>query len=266
VADDPAERRQLYVRALEAATRGQNIVPAGLGVAAAGGLLAVGLAPIAAVVGALSAVTWGALVAWDLASHGGALPPAPEPAPEEPVRLAAEHLQRRLDAVSAAARRVREPIDRYEGVLTDSLLEVGAASEELVERATALARRGDAIWRYLSANDPKQIEAEIAERRKSAGLLRDPTAAASLRQAADAKQEQLATWTALRDQHDRIAAELVAVDASLDALHARVVALTLNDPGDTAAGASIGAEIHALGQRMGLLERAAAETIRSLSA
>ena len=253
----------LLGRALVAATRGSNLVPPGLGIAAAGGLLAAGLAPVAAVVGALSAVTWGALVAWDLAGPARASAPPPAPAPDDRDALA-PHFAEAVAAIRAAAARVRDPIDHHDGILSDSLLEVGAATDELVERAEALVLRGDAIARHVTANDPQRIQKEIEQREASAASMRDAAAAASLRVAADAKKRELATWTELRDQHARIVAELVAVESSLDALRARVVALTLNDPGDAAAGATIGAELHELGERLDVLERAAAATIRSI--
>jgi hypothetical protein len=258
--DPPPPPNTLLGRALVAATRGSNIVPPGLGIAAAGGLLAVGLAPVAAVVGALSAVTWGALVAWDLAGSPGPGPVSnPDPGPD-----LAPHFAQALTAIRAAAARVREPIDHHDGVLSDSLLEVGAATDDLVDRAEALVRRGDAIARHIRGTDAQRIEQEIQQREASAASMRDAAAAASLRVAADAKRRELATWADLRDQHARIVAELVAVESSLDALRARVVALTLNDPGDAAAGATIGAELHELGERLDVLERAAADTIRSI--
>ncbi len=257
----PPPSDTLLSRALVAATRGSNLVPPGLGIAAAGGLLAAGLAPIAAVVGALSAATWGALVALELAGTPTA-PPAPEPPPMPDV---APHFAEALAAIRAAAARVRDPIDRHDGVLSDSLLELGAATDELVTRAEALVRRGDAIGRHVAGTDPQRLEREAEQREASAAAMRDPAAAASLRVAADAKRRELATWSELRDQHARIIAELVAVESSLDALRARVVALTLNDPGDAAAGATIGAELHALGERLDVLERAAADTIKSIA-
>jgi hypothetical protein len=262
--DPPPPPNNLLGRALVAATRGSNIVPPGLGIAAAGGLLAVGLAPVAAVVGALSAVTWGALVAWDLAGSPGPGPgPGSNPDPDPDPDLA-PHFAQALTAIRAAAARVREPIDQHDGVLSDSLLEVGAATDDLVSRAEALVRRGDAIARHIRGSDPQRIEQEMQQREASAASMRDAAAAASLRMAADAKRRELATWAELRDQHARIVAELVAVESSLDALRARVVALTLNDPGDASAGATIGAELHELGERLDVLERAAAATIRSI--
>ena len=202
----------------------------------------------------------GALVAWDLA--GSAPVPEPEAEPEPDV---APHFAEALAAIRAAAARVRDPIDHHDGILSDSLLEVGAATDDLVARAEALVRRGDAIGRHVSGTDPQRIEREIQQREASAASMRDPAAAASLRVAADAKRRELSTWAELRDQHARIVAELVAVESSLDALRARVVALTLNDPGDAAAGESIGAELHELGERLDVLERAAAATIRSIA-
>lgn len=258
--NDRRARPTLIRRAVDAATRPVHLVPPGVGITAAGSLLALGQAPLAVVVGGLSMLTWGAMVAWDLATPPA--PPEPEPPPPG---LDAPHLQKALDAVRAAAASVREPIDAHDGVLGASLLEIRVAADGLVDSAEGLARRGDAVYRYLRTYDPAEIQREADQLARASQGARDAETAASLASAAEAKRKQLATWKELRAQHDRIEAELIAVEAELDSLHARVVHLTLNDPGDTSAGASIGRELASLGTRMSMLEKAAAATLSEVS-
>lgn len=257
-------RPSLLRRAVDASVRPVNLVAPGVGVAAASGLLAVGLAPLALAVGSLSVAAWGAMVAWDVASPKPAPPPPPPPPP--PPKLEALHLQQAIEGIRRSAARVRERIDAHDGVLAASLLEVGANCATLVESAEEMARRGDAVYVFLRGHDPALVHREIEERRRLARAARDPEAAASLERAAEAKERQLRAWSELRDLHDRIAAELVAVGSALDELGVRVMQLTLQDPADAAvSGAGVGKELQSLRDRVQVLERSAAATLQEVA-
>lgn len=249
-------------RALDAAVRPVNLTPLGVGILAGGGLLATGLAPLSILVGGLSLVTWGTLVLVDVAASAGA---APVPAPARTDGIAALHLRDAMADVRAAAERVRLEIGRHDGVIGASLLEIEADCDALVEQALALAHRGDGIHRFLVAHDRDAIQREVDARLASARQAADGEASRAFRSAAEAKRRQLELWTELRGQHDHIAAELVAVEAALDELHARVVRLALLDPTDVArAGADASREVKVLRERMEILERSAARTLQEV--
>ena len=105
----------LLSRLATAAVRPLHLLPAGVGAVTAGGLVFLGLPPLALAVGALSIGAWGALVAWDLASakpaHG---------------RLGTSALETLLEEVRSSAGRITDRIDAHEGVLAPSLLDRGA--------------------------------------------------------------------------------------------------------------------------------------------
>jgi hypothetical protein len=256
VADAPLLRK-----ALDASVRPINLVAPGVGAAAAASLLALGLPPLALTAGALSIVTWGALVAWDIATSPGA--PA---AAAARVPFAAKDVERAHQAIAAAADRVRVAIDRHDGVLTDSLVELLANCDELVDSAARMAGRGDAVYAFLRSHDPVAIERAAEEHLRSARSVRDEAARTSLEAAAEAKRRQLATWQELRNLYDRIVAELISVEATLDELHARVVKLTFEDPGlAVEASQQVGADLKTVRERVRVLEQSAAATLREIS-
>ena len=251
--------RPILARALDAAARPANLVAPGLGVVTAGGLVAMGLAPFALAVGALSLGTWSALVAWDLAT-----PPRPVEPPVEP-DLASPQLDALLDAVRASASKVRDEVLAHDGVLSASLLALVGECDDLVETASRAARRGDAVWQRLAALDIAAMKRDVELRRQAARQAADSEVAASFGRAADAKQRELDAWRDTRVLVERIVAELVATEAALGELHARVVRLTLHDPGDPDAyGAGIGPEIKVLKERLDVLERSAARTLEEV--
>lgn len=251
-------RPPLLRRALDASVKPLNLVAPGVGVAAAGALVAMGLPPLALAVGSLSVAAWGAMVAWDVAT-----PKPPPPPPPPPKRLQAVHLQQAIDAIRRSAESVRGRIDGHDGVLSTSLAELRADCDGLVDSAEEMARRGDAVWTFLRSHDPAPVQRELEDLRRRARTLRDAEAAASLESAAEARGRQLEAWAGLRTLHDRIAAELVAVGAALDELNVRVVQLTLQDPGD--AVPEIGSDLKALRDRVQVLERSAAATLREVA-
>ncbi len=246
-----------------AAVRPLHLAPAAVGIAGSAGLLAVGgvaLAPLAVALGGLSVSAWGAMVAWDVVTHT-AKPREPEKRVPLSTGISAVHLRRAIDAIEARYRAVAERIDAHEGVLTGSLLEVRSDCEGLVEGAVGMARRGDSIHGYLQSTDPAAIEREAEDRGRAARNARDPGTAEAFRSAEEAKRRQLATWTALRQLHDRIVAELVAAESALDELQARVVKVTLQDPGEVVADGAVGREVKALRERISILEQSAAKTL-----
>jgi hypothetical protein len=247
-------------RALQSATRPLHLAPLGVGLAVGGGLLAVGLPPLALLVGGLSLGTSGALVAWEL------LAPAPKPE-SRPTRAAIRSatLRKALEDVDRAAGKVSARLVAHDGVLGASFVELTASVRALVEQAEALASRGDAVHAFLGEHDPAEIEREVQSRLVAARNVGDAEAAGSFRSAAAAKRRQLELWTELRGLFERVSAELVSVEAVLDELDARVVRLSLLDPGGAAAaGRDASREMQAVRQRVGILEQAATRTLREV--
>lgn len=253
----------LLRRALDASVKPLNLVAPGVGAAAAGALVVLGLPPLALAAGSLAVAAWGAMVAWDLT-----IPPPPQPAtppPATPRRLQAPDLQQAIEGIRASAATVRARIDGHDGVLSASLLELQGDCDALVASADAMARRGDAAYLFLLAHDPAQIRQELEALRRRAKSARDPEAGASLQSAVASTERRLAAWSGLETVHARIAAELLAVRAALDELHVRVVQLTLQDPGEAMPGAKLGADLEILRDRVQVLERSAAATLKELA-
>ena len=251
------ERTPLIRRAFDAAVRPVNLLAPGLGTAVAGGLLTAGLPPLALAVGALSALTWGALVAWDVASK-----PRPAPPPPPPQKTLAAPFAGLLSGVEASARAVMDRIDGHDGAVGTTLLEVRADCVALVEAARRLAQRGDTVHHWLVSHSSEDVRAQIKELGEAQKRARDPAAAASLESAVQARRNELKARDGIRDIGERIIAELVATDAGLDELHARVVALTLADPTDSDARTdAVARDVRALRDQVSLLEKAAAATL-----
>ncbi|MEQ1568003.1 MAG: hypothetical protein ABMA64_20355, partial [Myxococcota bacterium] len=74
---------------------------------------------------------------------------------------------------------------------------------------------------------------------------------------------QLATFDELRVLGERVTAELLAVEAELGELDARLARLGLSDPTD-AAPTDAASEVRALRERMHILEQSAANTLREV--
>ncbi|MCA9489960.1 MAG: hypothetical protein KC621_08555 [Myxococcales bacterium] len=256
----------LGARFVNAAVRPLHLAPAAVGLVGSAGLLVLGLAPLAVALGGLSVSAWGAMVAWDLVSQPAALPGPKEADRSQPLSrgISALHLRRAVDELEEKSRRVRKRIDAHDGVLSGSLLEVRADCDGLLAGSVAMARRGDTIHAYLQSSDPMLIEREAEDRERAARGARDPATAEAFRSAAEAKRRQLQTWTQLRQLHDRIVAELVSAGAALDELDARVVRVTLDDPGESR-DVTVGREVKALRERISILEQSAAKTLQEVA-
>ncbi len=243
-------------RLVGTAARPLNLLPVGLGGAAALGLVMAGLPPLALAVGALSLGTWGALVAWDLVSA-----PKPEPAPGPATTLASPRLQGQLDGLVVAAAAVQARIQAHEGVLSPSLAELNAECQHLLEAATGAALRGDTVLTMLAGVDQDALIRERDLRGRQARDASDPEVRRSLTSASEAKAREIETWQSLSTLANRIAAELVAADAALDELNVRVARMTLDDPGSAETGGQVREQVKELSGRLNMLERAAQATL-----
>jgi hypothetical protein len=224
-------------------------------VVAAAGLLALGQPPFAAAVGLLAAGAWAALVSWELLS------PAPPPAPAGP-RFRSAAVAEAIRRVDAAARRVTERALAHDGALAPAMLELSGEADDLRAAALRAAERADAALALLAEVDLPGRQRDVTAARARAREARDPALRAALEDAAERQAAALETWAGLRQLVDRIQAELAVVLAALDELDARVARLGLEDPGE--AGPSVKTELHELSNRLGVLERAAAQTLQEM--
>ncbi|MEA2383705.1 MAG: hypothetical protein QOH72_3676 [Solirubrobacteraceae bacterium] len=203
--------------AINAVTRAVNVlVPAAVVVAAlllgAPWLLAVAVACFVA----LAAMTFfdedeAARVGEGVYAHRRALPPEPEPAraPLSP------DIADRLDAARAAQADI-------EAAIADADLPGEAIREEVAELVAALAptaARADRVADYLAGHPAADVERRISR------LERSPTNDPNRARTTAALRDQLAAIDRLRTQYDEFIGEMDHVVASLEALHAEVMAL-----------------------------------------
>lgn len=246
-------------RTVDAFVQPLNLAPTGVGTVAAGVLLVVGQVPLALLAGGLGLVATGALVAWDLFGTSAAPPPEADWALPKSAQLRAELIE-----IHGGLARLRARVAEHEdAVVADALRSLEQDAAQLVVVADRIAARGDTIHELLDAQSSDQLTRSARERRAAARQAADPAVAKALKAAADANEREHATWRELATLYDRIVAELVATDAALDELHARVVRLAVSDPGDTSAD-DVGTELGALRGRLETLERAAAQTMKEM--
>jgi hypothetical protein len=260
--------------------------PVNLGVLGAGTLGTVGLVlaghpMLGIMVLALGVLAYGALVGLDMFNpkfirrvyeHGdpdaalraglveGA---APEISPDE---IDPDELRATYQAILASYVQVHDAVGAGGGILQRSLTEAHERCSYLVREAGQMARRGNALHRYLTRERPRSIEAEAARLEGQARATRDQAAAQGFHQAAQAKHQQLETYMQIEGLYDRIKAQLSVIQTSLDGVHARVVKLNATDPEKAATlGASLSDHLGALQTDMQVLETTVDETIKELS-
>ena len=174
--------------------------------------------------------------------------------------LRAPSLRALVRSILEASDKVHRQLEAQDEALAAVSVEIRGEEAELVEAALAAARRGDHIWQMLQAVDPNQLRQEVAARRTAAERALDPDVARSLKEAAEAKEREMASWRDLAGLVDRIEADLVAADAALDELHVRVVRLAAQEPG-TAGGLEVRQQVKDLAERLHILERSAEATM-----
>lgn len=250
----------LLRRIFDASVHLRNLLPPAIGLIASLSFMIAGFVKFAILACFFALATWVILVARTLRAPSLSTILNEDP-PLESVQLA-----RAKRSILIAADQVRSAAAGHHGVLSTSLLDVVTHCNALVTASSVVASRGDALFRFLRIHDPSELRRMADEHTRAARGMRDPEVAGSLRSAADAKRRQLETLEELRTLYDRILAELLAVEATLGELHARVVKLTFDDPAHavTMAG-SVNGELESIKQRVQRLERSAAATLRELS-
>lgn len=257
--------------------------PVNLGVLGAGTLGAVGLVLTAhpmlgVLVLALGVLAYGALIGLDMFNpafirrvyeQGGAGSQADTAglvAEILPAEIEPEELRATYQAILASYGQVHDAVGAGGGILQRNLTEAQERCAYLVREAGQMARRGNALHRYLARDRPRSIEAEAARLEGQAQSTRDQAAAQSFRQAAQAKRLQVETYLQIEGLYDRIKAQLSVIQTALDGMHARVVKINATDPEKAATlGASLSDHLGALQTDMQVLETAVDETMKELS-
>lgn len=224
-------------------------------------------------VGALAAVTYLALVAWDLMSGVGAKRlvdglaadgastrsavalPDPDGLFDGEIRRSVERI------VAARAERTRvlaDTPDSVAGHLGSALMSV----EDLEKNAVVLVRRAEDLARWLATQDVTDARAEIARLDDLANRTRDPAAAAEYTRARDERGEHVRALDDVEASLDRIRAHLSRIAASLASISPKLVRMrALDAEAMDLVGAEVANDLAALDGEVRVFE----QTLRSLS-
>lgn len=242
-----------------------NLAVLGVGSATAGAL-AVSLGPVAGVLTlALSAVSYAALVGLDLFNpkfvEKTLVAPGSPKGDGVVVEVLSAELRAQLEAVRAAYARVAAQVEAGErGVFAESLSELAVRAASLVEEAGRMAQSTNPLVGYLADGSDAELRAETDRLEKRAVQAQDAEAAASFRQAAAARQRQLATRGEIAALVERIAAQLTVIETSLDEMRARLVKMSAQDAGEVEqAGRAMVGRLASLRQDVVVLESSIAD-------
>lgn len=264
--------------AIASASSPINLAVLGAGTLGAVGLVLAAHPMLGIMVLALGVLAYGALVGLDMfnpafirrvhsqigaGSHADTAGLVAEILPGE---IEPEELRATYQAILASCGQVHDAVGAGDGVLQRSLTEAHERCAYLVREAGQMARRGNALHRYLARERPRAIEAEAVRLEGQAQSTRDQAAAQSFRQAAQARRLQVETYLQIEGLYDRIKAQLSVIQTALDGIHARVVKINATDPEKAATlGASLSDHLGALQTDMQVLETAVDETMKELS-
>lgn len=289
--------------AIASAVRAINLGVLGAGTLGAVGLALAGDPMLGVMVLALGVLAYGALIGLDMFNPAfirqvserggtgtradGAPGIAPEAAPENgsnirpqtapengsriapaigPDAIEPEDLRATYQAILASYAHVRDAVAAGGDVLRRSVTEALERCAHLVREAGQMARRGNALHRYLGRARPRSLEADAERLESQARATRDQAAAESFRQAAQARRQQIETYLQIEGLYDRIQAQLSVIQTAIDGVHAGVVKVSATDPEQAATvGASLSDHLGGLQTDMQILETTVDETIKELS-
>jgi hypothetical protein len=186
-------------------------------------LLTVGTAALLAValhswpIAALGVATCAALAAADVARKKRALPETALPSPSA---LADPSTASAVRAILAARGHLERALTS-----TDAVAAMLGPVVDLEARAAKLARRAEDVAAHLKDVDFTALKREIDELATRISKTPDPITRASWVAALEARQGHLETLTELLRTKERIAATLLSIAATLDALPAKVIRL-----------------------------------------
>jgi hypothetical protein len=217
------------------------------------GLFAAGLPVVSvcmlALSGMSSLVIGSAITAGLAREQGRSRRIAPEEIASEEVRATYRAILHGLTDVERALAEV----PRLSGMMS-SVLERCCSAVELSGRIALLA---NPLQRYLDRHNAAFIRAELDRLRSRAEATMDQAAIAGFRQAAAARERQLAVVEQIVAKRDQVCARLELVRAALDTFAATIVKLhTLDEEQVVLAGASVAEHLDGIGDDLAVLESA----------
>ena len=141
------------------------------------------------------------------------------------LRLRDPQTKQAVIAVMHARKELERTFDESSASLAADLAPALAQVAELDARAAKLAHRAEEIASYVGKKDFNALQREVEGLAHRGLQTSDPATRALYGQARDARDEELATLYELVRTKERIAATLLSIAASLDALAAKVVRL-----------------------------------------
>jgi hypothetical protein len=183
----------------------------------------------------------------------------------DPKQLRDAEVREVYQAILAGTEKCRALHSATNASLRDNLADGLRRSEDLAVVAGRAAVRSNAIRRHLDAESPDSLEKELQRLRALADRTKDAAARASFLQAADSKVKELETYHQLQGLRDRIYAQLKVIEASLDALAAKLVKLEASDVAEAISiNDSITENVQTMTTDVQILESSYDETMQEL--
>jgi hypothetical protein len=234
-----------------------GLVNLGVAGAAAAGAAALQSWPLLAV----GAVTYSALVAWDLVRKGAGEGGGGRAALRDPGAYKDPQARASVAAVVAA----RGEIER---VLVDTPAEVQASLAvaidmvgALVERAAGLADRCEDLSSYLATKDPREVRRDVDSIRARIEQTSDAEARAQYQAALASREDHLRSLEELGNARERVVASLLSITSSLEGLPAKMVHMRVLD---AAAMDKLGGDVNGELERVNDEMKSFEETLRTL--
>ena len=153
--------------------------------------------------------------------------------PAEPLPFLAAPVTEKVELARTEERRIRKAIAETSVPLSDVSSEV----ERLMKALEQLARHADVVYGYLSEQDERAVRARLE--RLQAATSEDPSVTNANAQAIVALEEQLAARAQLERQLSRFDAQMEHLAATLGAIHAQIVRMSVRrKPASSAASPS----------------------------
>jgi hypothetical protein len=145
-----------------------------------------------------------------------------------PEQLQAAELNAAYVGILREYETIRAAMQASQGVV-DGLRDVYLRCGDLVEAAGRVARSGDALQRYLAAQNGADLEQELIRLASLAGATHDAQAASVYGRAVQARRRQLDLHAQIEGLYDRVKARLAVVTSFLATMEAVVVKLNALD-------------------------------------
>ncbi|MEQ1502897.1 MAG: hypothetical protein ABMB14_11740 [Myxococcota bacterium] len=190
----------------------------------------IGVALHSAPLAAVGALTYAALVAWDLLAVGGGSPkPTPRPTVPDPATVDDPELRRLVGQLRAAAdERARALADTPDSVATH-LGTALATCDDLERNAAVLVARAIDLGAWLATQDRDATRAEAERLAGLAKRTRDPAARAEYERARASRDDHLRALDDVAAARERIDAHLARIASTLAGVPPKLVRMRALD-------------------------------------